>query len=169
MISEKMAKTLSDQVNAEFYSAYLYYAMSAYADNAAFKGIANWLYVQAREEQAHANLIVKFLLDRGTVPVLSDIKAPQASYKDLGELFDKVLAHEKHVTALVNKVADLALEEKDHASYDFILQFAREQVEEVASAEEIVARVKMIGDHPGQIYHLDGALGARQFKEPFSG
>jgi ferritin len=169
MISEKLSRALSDQANAEFYSAYLYLAMSAYADSAEFKGIANWLYIQALEEQAHATHIIKHLLERGTVPVFADIKAPQASYGNIAEIFDKIVAHEKHVTGLINKIADFALEEKDHATYNFILWYVSEQIEEEASAGEIAARVKLIKDHPDQLYHLDSALGARQFKDPFSG
>ncbi|MDR0600951.1 MAG: ferritin [Treponema sp.] len=168
MITEKMVKVLSDQANAEFYSAYLYLAMSACADNAKFRGIANWLYVQAREEQAHGTHIVKYLLERGAVPVFDSIKAPEASWGNMVELFEKVTAHEKYVTGLINKIADLALEEKDHATYNFILWYVNEQIEEVAEAEEILARVKLTGDHHGQIYHLDSVLGARKFKDPFS-
>jgi ferritin len=167
MISEKMVKALSDQVNAELYSAYLYLAMAAYADNAEFKGIANWLYVQTREEQAHGTHIVKHLLERGAVPVFAEIKAPQASWGSIAELFDMVVAHEKLVTGLINKIADLALEEKDHATYNFILWYVNEQVEEEASAEEIAARVKLAGDHSGLLCHLDNTLGARKFKDPF--
>jgi ferritin len=167
MISEKLSKALSDQANAEFYSAYLYFAMSAYADNAEFKGIANWLYVQAREEMAHGTHIIKHLLERGAAPVFTGIAAPQASYGNMAEIFDKIVAHEKHVTGLINKIADIALEEKDHATYNFILWYVNEQIEEEASAGEIAARVKLIKDHPGQLYHLDSALGARQFKDPF--
>ncbi|MDR1419125.1 MAG: ferritin [Treponema sp.] len=167
MISEKMVKALSDQANAEFYSAYLYLAMSAYADSAEFRGIANWLYVQTREEQAHGAHIVKHLLGRGAVPAFAEIKAPQASWGNMTELFDRVVAHEKHVTGLINKIADLALEEKDHATYNFILWYVNEQVEEEADAEEIAAKVKLTENHPEQIYHLDNALGARKFKDPF--
>jgi ferritin len=167
MISEKLSRALSDQANAEFYSAYLYFAMSAYADNAEFKGIANWLYVQALEEMAHGTHIIKHLLERGAAPAFADVKAPQASYGNIAEIFDKIAAHEKHVTGLINKIADIALEEKDHATYNFILWYVNEQIEEEANAAEIAARVKLIKDHPGQLYHLDSALGARQFKDPF--
>jgi ferritin len=169
MISEKLSKALSDQANAEFYSAYLYFAMSAYADNAEFKGIAKWLHVQALEEQAHGTRIIKHLLERGAVPVFADIRAPQDSYGNIAEIFDKIVAHERHVTSLINKIADIALDEKDHATYNFLLWYVNEQIEEEASAEEIAARVKLIKDCPGQLYHLDSVLGARQFKDPFSG
>jgi ferritin len=161
MIHENISKALSEQVNAEYYSAYLYLAMSSYADNNGYKGIANWLFIQAREELAHGTQILKHLLERGAAPVFTEVKVPQTSYTGIAELFEKVLAHERQVTALINKIADLAAAEKDHATYNFISWFVKEQIEEEANAAEILGKIKLMGNNPGLLYHLDGALGAR--------
>jgi ferritin len=168
MIKESIAKALNDQVNAEYYSSYLYLAMSAYADHAGFKGMANWLYVQAQEELAHAVHIYRHILERGAVPVFGDIKADQSSYGSVKEVFEKTLSHERHVTELVNGIASLALEEKDHATYNFIMWFVNEQVEEVATAEEIVAKFNLMGNNPALFYHLDAEFAARTFTDPFA-
>ena len=169
MIKDVLAKALSDQVNAEYYSAYLYLTMSAYADRLGYKGAANWLFVQAREETAHGTHIYQYLLDRGVVPSFSDIKAPQGSYGNLKDIFEKVLSHERHVTELVNNIATLAQSEKDHAAYDFITWFVNEQVEEEANADELVVKLNNIGGNSGLLYFLDAELGARQFVDPFAG
>ncbi|MDR2768147.1 MAG: ferritin [Treponema sp.] len=161
MISESLTKALSEQFNAEYYSAYLYEAMSAYADRAGFRGIAHWLYVQAREELEHGTKIFKYLLERGAAPEFSDIKTPPVTFGGIREVFEKVLAHERSVTARINKIADLAASEKDHAAYHFILWYVNEQVEEEADSEDVVNKVTAAGNNAGLLYQLDALMGAR--------
>ncbi|MDR2020639.1 MAG: ferritin [Treponema sp.] len=163
MLSETLTKALSDQVNAEYYSAYLYLGMSAYADREGCKGIANWLFVQAREEMAHAVRLYQHILERGAFPVFADIKAPPVSFAGIKDVFEKVLAHERGVTARINNIASLAVEEKDHATYNFILWYVNEQIEEEKSVDEIVARINLMGDSPSLLFHLDSELAARTY------
>jgi ferritin len=167
MIKDSMAKALSDQLNAEYYSAYLYLTMAAYVDRCGYKGIANWLFIQAKEETAHGTHIYQHLLERGVVPSFADIKAPQASYGSIKEVFEKVLAHEQHVTELINRIASLAITENDHATYNFITWYVNEQVEEEANADELVEKFRNIGTNQSMLYSMDATLGARQFVDPF--
>jgi ferritin len=169
MIKDSLIRSLNDQVNAEYYSAYLYFAMSAYADRAGYKGIANWLFVQAKEEMAHGVHIYQYLLERGAAPSFSDVKAPAASYGSVNEIFEKVLAHEQHVTELINKIASLAIKEEDHSAYNFIMWYVNEQVEEESTAGDLVAKLTNIGGNPGLLYALDAELATRQFTDPFGG
>jgi ferritin len=169
MINDSLVKALSEQVNAEFYSSYLYLDMSAYADRAGYKGIANWFFIQAQEEMAHAVHIYRHILERGASPAFSDIKAPKNAWASIKETFEKTLAHERHVSGLINKIASLAQEEKDHATYNFIMWYVNEQIEEEASAEEILAKINLTGSHPGLLFNLDAALGARTYSDPFGG
>jgi ferritin len=168
MLKDSVAKALSDQVNAEYYSAYLYLAMSACADRMGFKGVANWLFVQAQEETAHGTHLYQHLLERGATPVFADIKAPVASYAGIKEIFEKVLSHERHVTELINGIASLAMHENDHATYNFIMWYVNEQVEEESSAEEILTKIRFIGDKLDLLYNLNAELGARVFTDPFA-
>jgi ferritin len=168
MIKDSLAKALSDQVNAEYYSAYLYLSMSAYADRSGYKGVANWLAVQAKEEMAHGTHIYQYLLERGAVPAFQDVKAPQTSYESLQGVFEKVLAHERHVTELINQIASLALNEKDHAAYNFIQWYVDEQVEEAAEAEDLAVKFSRIGGNSALLYTVDAQLGARRFTDPFA-
>ncbi len=169
MISETLAKALSEQVNAEFYSAYLYQAMSAYAEDAALKGAANWLWVQAREEMAHGIHMYQYILDRGAVPTYAAIEAPPAStsFTSLLEVYKAVLVHEQKVTARINNIATLAMKEMDHACYQFIMWYVNEQVEEEANAQDIINRLKLVGDNSGQLLTLDQELAARVYVNPF--
>jgi len=167
MISEDLAKALNDQVNAEYYSAYLYLSMSACMERAALKGIANWLFVQAMEEMTHGLHMYQYILDRGAAPSLAAIQAPPSSFANIDEIFKMVFEHEQKVTARINSIASLAMKESDHACYQFIMWYVNEQVEEEANVSEILSRLQMMGGDKGLLLALDQELGARVFANPF--
>jgi ferritin len=167
MIKEPITKALSDQLNAELYSAYLYLSMAADADRLGYKGVANWLQIQAKEELAHGKHIYRHILDRQATPTFGNITAPETSFNSIKAIFEKVLAHEKHVTELINNIASLAMQGNDHASYNFIMWYVNEQVEEEANTSEILSRIHMIGDNPDLLYSLNAELAARVFVDPF--
>ena len=167
MISQSLSKALSEQVNAEYYSAYLYLSMSACADQAGLKGVANWLFVQAQEEMAHGTNIYQYILERGAAPSFGEIKAPPSDFSDVSEIFEEVAAHEQLVTQRINAIATMAMQEHDHACYQFIMWYVNEQVEEEASASDILNKMQMIGDNKGLLLNLDNELAARVFVNPF--
>ena len=167
MLSEKITTALSEQVTAEYYSAYLYLALSAAADGMGLKGAANWLFVQAQEEMAHGTHIYKYILERGAAPVFAAIEQPPASYTTVNEIFERVLSHEHKVTMSINALATLAMQESDHACYQFIMWYVNEQVEEEANATGILDKLRLIGDHKGLLLTLDNELSARVFVNPF--
>lgn len=168
MISKKVTQVLNDQVNAEFYSAYLYLAMSASADRMGFKGFAHWLYIQFQEEMEHGLHIHQHILERGEGPAHAAIEAPVAEFDSLEAIFEKVLAHERYVTECINHIATLAMQESDHATYQFIMWYVNEQVEEETSADDILQKLKYIKDNVSMILALDAELGARVFVNPFT-
>jgi len=167
MLSKKLLKALSDQINAEYYSAYLYLAMSAAADQMGLKGAANWMFAQSQEELAHGTRMYQYVLERGEAPAFAAIELPQAAFADINEIFKATLVHEQKVTKSINAIATLAMQESDHACYQFMMWFVNEQVEEEASASEILDKLKMIGDNKGLLLTLDNELGARVFVNPF--
>ena len=167
MINEKLVKALNEQVNAEYYSAYLYHSMSAFMELNGLKGVANWLFMQAKEEMAHGINIYQYILDRGAEPVLTSIPQPQTSFKDIKDVFETVLSHEKKVTKLINDIATLAMKVNDHACYQFILWYVNEQVEEESGASDILSKITMIGKDKGLLLALDNELATRTFVNPF--
>ena len=167
MISEKLAKALSDQVNAEYYSAYLYLAMSASADKLGLKGVANWLFVQTQEESAHGTHMYQYILERGAAPSFDLIEAPPTAYADINEIYKAVFAHEQKVTQRINAIATLAMQENDHACYQFIMWYIGEQVEEESGVTSILDKLQLVGDDRGSLLALDTELGARVFVNPF--
>ena len=168
MISEKLSKMLSDQINAEYHSAYIYLSMSAYAEDAGFGGIANWMFQQVQEEMAHGTRMYQYLLERGGKPEFPAIEAPPTDFTSIQHIFEMSLAHEQYVTSRINAIATAAMEEHDHALYQFIMWFVNEQVEEEATASEILGKVEMIGDNKALLLALDKELSARVFVNPFT-
>ena len=167
MLSEALSQALSDQVNAEYYSAYLYLAMSAAADKMGLKGTANWLFVQAQEEMAHGTHMYEYILDRGAAPAFAAIEQPPASFADVNGIFEKVLSHEQNVTRRINALATLAMQESDHAGYQFMMWYVDEQVEEESNVTQILDKLRLIGDNKGLLLTLDTELAARVFVNPF--
>ena len=167
MLSEKLTQALSEQVNAEYYSAYLYLAMSAAADQFGLKGAANWLFVQAQEEMAHGTHIYQYILERGAAPTFAEIKKPPAAFANIQEIFEMTLSHEREVTRRINAIATLAMQESDHACYQFMMWYVNEQVEEEANAQEILDKLRLISEDNGGLLPLDNELAARVFVNPF--
>ena len=166
MISAKMQKTINNQIQAELYSANLYLAMSGYCMSKNLKGFANWLRVQYQEETMHALKFVDYILERGGQLELKEIEAPPTEFGKPVEVFEKILAHEEHVTSLINKLYEVAVEEKDVAAQIFLQWFVTEQVEEEASASEVLEQLRMIGDKNSELFYLDKELATRVYQPP---
>jgi ferritin len=168
MLSKKMEKALNQQVNAEMYSAYLYLSMESYFKSMNLNGFANWMRVQTQEEMSHAMKIYDYVNERGGRILLKPIEGPQTKWDSPLAVFEAVLAHEQKVTGLINKLVDLAIEQKDHATNSFLQWFVTEQVEEESSADDNVQKLKMMKNAPGGMFMFDRELGQRVFTPPTS-
>jgi len=165
-ISSKMADAINKQINAEMYSAYMYLSMAAWFEKENLPGFAGWMKVQTQEEMAHAMKFYEYLLERQGVVKLAAIDGPPTDWKNPLNIFQDALKHEQKVTALINGLTDLAIAEKDHASQIFLQWFVTEQVEEEASADAIVQKLKLMAGAPGGIFMLDKELAGRTFNPP---
>jgi ferritin len=166
MISKKIEDALNEQVNAELYSAYLYLSMESYFKAQNLNGFANWMRVQTQEEVAHATKIYDFINERNGRSILKAIEGPPTEWDSALAVFKAAYEHEQKVTGLINDLVDLAIKEKDHATNSFLQWFVNEQVEEEASADEIVQQLKMMENAPGGMFMLDRELGQRVFTPP---
>jgi len=162
MIAEKMQGAMNEQINAELYSAYLYLAMAAYFEDRNLKGMAHWMEKQAAEEYAHAKKFYDFIFERGGRVTLKAIASPPAAWKSPLDVFREAYAHEQKVTGLIYALVELAAAEKDHAASVLLDWYVAEQVEEEASASEIVAQLEVVKDSPPALFMLDGRLGQRE-------
>ena len=166
MISKKMQKALNGQLNAELYSAYLYLSMAAYFETADLAGFANWMRVQDSEERLHAMKFYDYILERGGKVTLGSIEAPPSDWNSPLAVFEATLTHEQKVTGLINDLVNLAVAERDHATEIFLQWFVTEQVEEEASADQVVQKLKLMGDASGGLFMLDREMAQRVFTPP---
>ena len=160
MISEKIETALNQQVNAELYSSYLYLSMFSYFSELNLSGCAHWMRLQAQEELSHALKIYDYINERGGRAQLGAIEAPPQKWDSPVEVFESVVSHEQKVTGLINQLVDLAISEKDHASNNFLQWFVAEQVEEEASANEVLQKVRLAAKEGG-LFILDQELAKR--------
>ncbi len=161
MLSKKIQDALNAQINAEMYSSYLYLAMAAHFEAANLKGFANWMQVQATEEYGHAMKFYKYIQDRMGRVTLTAIAAPPAEWASPLAAFEEVARHEAKVTGLINELMNLAQAEKDHATAGVLQWFVNEQVEEEASAADVVNMLKAIKDSTNGLFMIDHQLAKR--------
>lgn len=166
MLSAKMQAALNAQINAEYYSSYLYLSMAAYAESISLKGMASWFRVQAKEEMDHAMKFFEFVHNRRGQVELKPIEGPPTKWDSPLAVFEATLKHEQHVTALISKLASQAIEENDHASHTFLEWFITEQVEEEAAADQIVQQLRLIENAPGGLFLIDRELAQRTYAPP---
>lgn len=162
MLSEKMEKALNDQINAEFYSAYLYLSMSAYFEELDYPGFAQWMKVQSKEEEDHGAKLYEYVIARGNSVTLEAIEKPQEKWDSVEAIFEHVLEHEQLVTSLINDLVDLAISEKDHATNQFLQWYVAEQVEEEENARDNLGKIKRAGNSQDLLFLLDAELGGRK-------
>jgi ferritin len=161
MLSKKMQKALNDQIQAEMASAYLYLAMSNWFKGQNLDGFAGWLEMQAQEEFGHAMKFYGYVHERGSEVAFQALVAPPISWKSAMAVFQEVYKHEQKVTGLINDLCVLADAEKDIATRSMLNWFVDEQVEEEASAQSVVDKLKLLENHPGGVYLLDKEMGGR--------
>ena len=163
MLSPRMQDALNRQINAELFSSYLYLSMAGHFEAKDLKGMANWMRIQAGEENAHAMRIFDFINDRSGRVTLTAIEAPKAEWNSPLDAFEDAYKHETKITGMINDLMNTAGAEKDGAAHDFLEWFCREQVEEESVAQLIVSQLKLVGDGVG-VYLLDKELGQRKAK-----
>ncbi|MCH9813276.1 MAG: ferritin [Epsilonproteobacteria bacterium] len=161
MISEQMQDALNKQLQKEFYSAYLYLGMSAWCSENGLNGSAKWFMIQFEEEQMHAMKVYHYLLGQGNHIELLSVKPSKTQYDSLLSCFEQSLSHERAMTKSFNTLCDMALKEKDHATYTFLQWFVNEQVEEEATVGEVIGKLKLVGNGNG-LFMIDSQLLDRQ-------
>jgi ferritin len=166
VLDKDVERGINQQINAELYSAYLYYSMSAYFEAQSLKGFSHWMRVQALEEMTHVQKFFSYVNDRGGRVTLDPIEAPAMEWESPLAVFEAVYSHEVHVTGLINKLMDMALAKSDHASSSFLRWFVTEQVEEEASADEVLQKLKLVEKTEGGLFLLDQEMDGRTFNLP---
>lgn len=163
MLSKKIEKALNTQINAEFWSGYMYLSMSAHFAKEGKSGFSNWFKVQYLEELDHAMKMFNYINSRSGEVKLVAIKDVPLAWDSPLSAFEAALAHEKKVTAMIDNLVTLTHEEKDYATASFLQWFVDEQVEEEETAQEYVDSLKLIKDNGFGIFTLDKELKSRVY------
>lgn len=162
MLNKKVAGLLNDQINKEFYSAYLYLEMDNYFRSRGLGGFAHWFQVQAQEECSHARKIFHYLHDEEELVRLQPIAAPDAHFSSDMDVLRKALAHEEYVTESINAIVAAAFELQDYRTLQFLDWFVAEQAEEESNARELITKLCLYGEDAKGLYLLDHELGKRK-------
>lgn len=161
VMNEKLLKALQEQLNAEAYSAYLYFSMASWFESENLTGMAHWMKVQAKEELEHAERFYNFINARRQKVNLLPIDGPKTEWSSPLEAFEDAFKHEQVVSKRIHDLLALAIEVKDYPTQEFLQWFVKEQVEEEATADSIVRKLQLVGDSKNALFMLDHALGER--------
>ena len=161
MLSKTLEKALNEQINNEYYSAFLYLSMASHFENINMLGMANWMRMQYEEEIMHAMKIFDMIIGMEGQVVLKQVDSPPTEFDSVLSVFEQTLDHERNVTKMINDIYSIARKESNYAVQSALQWFIDEQVEEEKSVLEIVNQLKMIGDETTSLLMLDSKLGSR--------
>lgn len=164
MLKESVLNKLNNQLNGELYSAYLYYAMTAYFESINLKGFSNWMRIQAQEELAHTHRIFAYINNKGERAKFEAVPEPPQDWSSPLECMEDTYKHECDISERINECVSLALKENDHSTNTMMQWFVAEQVEEESTVDDIVQKLKLIADNPSGLYMLDNEMGQRTFQ-----
>ena len=163
-MKKKIIKALNDQLNAEFFSAYLYFSMAAYFNDTNLSGFAHWMRLQVQEERMHCQKLADFISERRGRVVLESIKKPQHTWESPLNAIENAFEHERMISRKINDLVTLSLEENDNATYNFLQWFVSEQVEEESAVNAIVQNLKLINGFGPGMFILDKDLADRELQ-----
>ena len=165
-MDKKVHELLNNQINKEFYSAYLYLEFSNYFKAKGLDGFANWYMIQAQEERDHALLFYQYLQNNNMPVTLEAIDSPKREFADNMAVLQAGLSHEEYVTSLIHDIYAAAYEVKDFRAMQFLDWFVKEQGEEETNARDMIAKMKLFGSDPKSLYMLNQELAARVYTAP---
>ena len=166
MLNAKVVELLNQQINKEFYSAYLYLDFSCYFDDQELNGFSNWYMIQAQEERDHAMLFLQYLQNYGEKITLEAIGKPDVALTDNLTVLEAGLKHERYVTSLIHDIYEAAYDARDFRTMQFLDWFVKEQGEEEKTADGLVKKFQLYGGDPKSLYMLDQEMASRVYTAP---
>ena len=155
MLNKKVEDYLNRQIEREEYSSNLYLSMAVWAETSGFSGIAKWFYAQSDEERQHMLQFVKYVNDRGGKAIIGAVKQPPSDFENIHSIFEQVLKHEQFISSSINEVVGVCIEEKDFTTQNWIQFFVTEQIEEEAAVQNIIDKLKLVGDNNMYMFDRD--------------
>ena len=165
-MDQKVHQLLNEQINKEFYSAYLYLDFANYYNALGLNGFSNWYEIQAKEEQDHAMLMYQYLQNNNQKVTLEAIGKPDKVFNDRMAPLKAALEHEEYITASINTIYAAAVEAKDFRTTQFLDWFIKEQGEEETNANDMITKMELFGDDAKGLYMLNSELATRVYSAP---
>ena len=166
MLNAKVHELLNQQINKEFYSAYLYLDFSNYFKRRGLDGFANWYMIQAQEERDHAMLFYTYLQNENMTVTLDAIAKPDKVFESDMAVLKAGLEHEEYVTSLINDIYAAAYDVRDFRTMQFLDWFVKEQGEEETNANDMISKMELFGSDPKSLYMLNQELAGRVYSAP---
>ncbi len=166
MLKQEVATLLNEQVNKEFFSAYLYLDFANFYESKGLAGFANWYKIQAQEERDHALLFYQYMHNNNLTVTLEAIDKPNVEMKELIDPLKAALEHEKYVTSLIHNLYAAVQKANDFRTTQFLDWFVKEQGEEETTASNLITKMELFGSDPKGLYMLDNELDARVYAAP---
>ncbi|MDG1041177.1 MAG: ferritin [Polaribacter sp.] len=158
MLTSKIEDALNKQVTVEAASSQIYLAMASWAENLGFEGVSQFMYAHSDEERAHMLKLMKFINERGGHATISELAAPPTEFGSFKDMFQSLFDHEVFVSKSINDLVDIALQEKDYATHNFLQWYVSEQIEEEGLARNILDKINLIGDDKSGFYLFDNDI-----------
>ncbi len=167
-IDHTLQNAINQHINSEIYASYLYLSMSTYCESIDMPGFAHWMRIQSQEEYTHAMKLVSYLEDRDGRVTLLPINQPPVEFDSVEDVMRQTLAHEQHVSQLINDLYGVAVKANDYASQIMLQWFVSEQVEEEKTARDVIAALDMVKGRSDALLLLDREMGARPAASPIA-
>ncbi|MDW5290993.1 ferritin [Formosa sp. PL04] len=155
MLSKNIEEALNKQIRIEAESSQIYLAMACWAEVKGLEGVSNFMYKQSDEEREHMLKLIKFVNERGGHAFISELKAPNVTFKSFKDMFEMLFEHEVFVSESINELVHISLEQRDYSTHNFLQWYVAEQIEEEAMARTILDKINLIGDDKGGLYLFD--------------
>lgn len=156
MLSKIIQEALNRQVAMEAESSQAYLAMASWAEiQPGLDGVTDFFYRQSDEERIHMLKLIRYINERGGFAVVPELPQPNITFQSLQRVFQEFLKHELKVSASINDLVDLALNEKDFSTHNFLQWYVNEQIEEERLARTLNDKLELVGDDKSGIYLFD--------------
>jgi len=160
MLNKNVEKAINIQIKNEEHSSRIYMAMASWCEVNGFRGASGYLYKQSEEERFHMLKFIRYVNDRGGYALLSALEIPAAEFASLHSVFEQVMKHEEFITDSINKLYEIALNEKDYTTGNFLQWYINEQIEEESTVHGILDKMKLAGTEAGGMFLIDKDLAA---------
>jgi bacterioferritin B len=145
-ISPELNGALNAQIGRELSSSHLYLNLAAYFDDRALKKLAAFFYQQSVEEREHALKFLHYLISVDGMATIPAIEAPKTGFQTAEEAIQSAYDGEIFITQNIHRLMEQALKEKDYPAQELLRWFVTEQVEEVATIENMLKVVQQAGE-----------------------